>query len=373
LMENYRFIVKFDNMDAGGFDCMKPTSYLIQPTDRILYLRLSAIGDVVNAIPGLVALRKSYPNNFIAWCVQEDSADILRGHPMIDELIVLKSHWRKNILSHDFRSIVKQLRDLKFTVVVDAHNQWKSALLAWLSGAPIRVGQVLPPELEREKYRRFLLNVINDAPLPNRDTAAERRTAYLACLGADVSHPQYVLPPLDAEKRKVDELLRGFGINPEDHLVAFNPCAKPSKRWPGSYFSELGQMLIEAYNVKILWTAAPHEKAYVQSLAEPLKRNSYNLAGLTTLRELAALYQRVNLLVTGDTGPMHIGAAAGAYIAAIMKKRSEVFHNNHEPMAEKKIVIRPDASRVGEGAGKLSSITPSQVFEEIKAVFKAEL
>ena len=68
---------------------MKASSYRIKPQDRLLYLRLSAFGDVINAIPGLVALRRSYPDNYIAWCVEDLSAELLQDHPLLDDLLVV--------------------------------------------------------------------------------------------------------------------------------------------------------------------------------------------------------------------------------------------------------------------------------------------
>src|SRR5580698_93646 len=109
--------------------------------DRILIVRLSAIGDVLHGLPVLCALRDALPHAHLAWVVEGRTADLLAGHPALDELIVVPRRWLKSP-----RAVLDLWRRLhgRFDVSIDIQGLTKSAVAAWLSGAPVRIGLAAP-------------------------------------------------------------------------------------------------------------------------------------------------------------------------------------------------------------------------------------
>src|SRR6516225_813886 len=105
---------------------------------RILLVRLSAIGDLIHAMPVAVAIRRHYPAAYLAWAVEERAAPLLEGHPAIDERIVLPRGWLRS--PGKVLSLRRQLKSHKFDTAIDAQGLTKSAAVSWLSGAPRRIG-----------------------------------------------------------------------------------------------------------------------------------------------------------------------------------------------------------------------------------------
>lgn len=352
-------------MDARDKRC------IINKGDRVLYLRLSAIGDVVNAIPGFVAFRRRYPDNYVAWCVEEKAADILRGHPLIDELIVIKSVWRyrwydPRIMGQMIR-FVRSLRLKAFDVTIDVHNIPKSLIVAWLSGAKVRIGST-------RKGEGFLLTH-NFRQVEPQGPAAVRRAAYLEKLGVDVSHLEYLLPPLEGHLETVNRVLEQEGVLERRPVVVLNPRAsRPAKEWPGSHFIALATKIIQEFDAQILWTGSAEDRPFIQSLVDAIPFRTWNMAGKFELKELATLLGRVNLMVTGDTGPMHIGAAVGTFVIALMGPTAP----EHGPFSEKKVIISkrlPCQYCGGKKCKKpecMSQITPDEVFEQVCVVLKRQ-
>jgi len=106
---------------------------------RILIVRVSAIGDVIHGIPVLCALREAYPSAFLAWVAEGTAGDVLEGHPALDELVRVRRRWWKS--PSDVWRMRQRLRQLKFDVAIDLQCLTKSAITAWLSGAPRRIGK----------------------------------------------------------------------------------------------------------------------------------------------------------------------------------------------------------------------------------------
>src|SRR5215210_8996702 len=112
---------------------------MAERSPRILIVRVSAIGDVIHGIPVLCALRKAYPNAFLAWVAEGSAGDVLDGHPALDALVRVPRRWWK--LPREVWRMRSQLRSMRFDVAIDLQCLTKSAITAWLSGAPRRIGK----------------------------------------------------------------------------------------------------------------------------------------------------------------------------------------------------------------------------------------
>lgn len=116
--------------------------------DKILIVRLSALGDVINTLPVLAVLRQHLPRSFIAWVVEDKHASLLEDHPFLDRLFVLeRKYWANALRSGKIISIptvvlnfIRSLRKLKFDIALDLQGNLRSGLITRLSGAPVRIG-----------------------------------------------------------------------------------------------------------------------------------------------------------------------------------------------------------------------------------------
>jgi heptosyltransferase I len=118
-------------------DCM--AEVLSSASPRILIVRLSAIGDVIHGVPVLCALRAALPEAFLAWVVEGRAGDLLDGHPALDELVRVPRGWLKS--PREVWRLRRRLHDLRFDTAIDLQCLTKSAIAAWLSGAPRRIGK----------------------------------------------------------------------------------------------------------------------------------------------------------------------------------------------------------------------------------------
>ena len=280
---------------------------------KVLIVRLSAIGDVVQGIPCLVALKESFPDWEISWLVEETSAPILKGHPYLKRLFILKRNWRtqrSGFSSTNFGEgaaniwhIRKCLRQESFDVAIDLQGLFKSGLWSWLSGAPRRLGH----NKTREFAHFFLNEFVGDRPTFDPDFPLVQRYLEPArYLGADVSKGRYLLPPSSPEiVAQVDSLL-GFKDSSRP-LIALCPWSLwPSKNWPLERWKEVAVSLSHDFRVLVMGMAADQRKA--ETLASSIP-HVLNLTGKTPLALLPEIFRRCRLVMGPDSGPVHLANA----------------------------------------------------------------
>jgi lipopolysaccharide heptosyltransferase I len=270
---------------------------------RILIVRLSAIGDVIHGVPVLCALRSSFPNAFIGWVVEGRAADLLEDHPALDELIRLPRGWLKS--PRQIWRLRQRLRACRFDTTIDLQCLTKSAIAAWLSGAPRRIGKA--GEDGRELSRWFH----NELVAAGGEHVIDHYLEMLLPLGITTPAVHYDLPERPADRLTVEEFLRTSGLV-ACRFAILNPGAGwPSKIWPAERYGELAQHLARLHNLPslVVWGGASE-----RPLAERIVAASGGhgkLAPPTSMTELAAFCRRAALFVASDTGPMHLAVAVG--------------------------------------------------------------
>ncbi|OGI04248.1 MAG: lipopolysaccharide heptosyltransferase II [Candidatus Melainabacteria bacterium GWF2_37_15] len=266
---------------------------------KILIVRLSAIGDVVHSLPILNMLRKKFPDSFIAWAVEERSADILVNNPLLDKVYIFpKKKWNKKSWA-----VIKEIRKEKFDIAIDLQELFKSGIITFLSGAKTRIAHA--------KTREFA-DIFVNVKLPAHDTfdheklIIERYLEPAKYLGASVDEVKFSLPPIeDSIKSKVSSLFASL----EKEIVIFSPATIWStKHWLENYWAELLDKLVEKYNVVFIGSANDNE--LIQRITSHAKTDNYlNLAGKTSLLELIEIFNRAKYVIAPDTGPAHIANA----------------------------------------------------------------
>ena len=275
---------------------------------RILLVRLSAIGDCLFCTPVVEALRNSFPDAHIGWVVHPHCAPVISGNPFIDVVHQLPRHRLLNRLP----GISRELRAQRYDIAVDMQGLFKSALVARFSGARRRLG----PDRSLERTQLLYTERI---PFDEQVHIIPRYLGFATAIGAKWdTEPKMLMPFGDKERDHVRNLMTELGLSPSQPLVAINPAtSRPIKDWPPSKFAELADKLKARYGVVIALTGSPADQALCDHIMSLMKTSAVNVAGRTSLNELAAFLSFTRLFVGGDTGPVHIAQAAGTRVLAI--------------------------------------------------------
>ena len=284
---------------------------------RIAIVKLSALGDVIHALPVAHALRRRFPDARLAWIVEARESLLLQDHPDLDEVVAVDTRkWRRHLFSPGgatevgtelWRSI-RRLRDERFDVAIDLQGLIKSGILTALTGAPFRIG--FGSGRCREALNGCFTNV-RVVPPPSRIHVVDQYLALLEPLGVRDPRPRFHLPSSPEAEQRIEEFFADHGIKSRDRLVALNPGAgRAGKRWPLSHFRALAERLSVDAGVRIILLWGPDEEALVREIADGLTVRPI-LGPRTSLTELAVLLRQCALMVGSDTGPLHLAAALG--------------------------------------------------------------
>ena len=290
---------------------------------NILIVKLSAIGDVIHTLPALNAFRNYYPDANITWLVEEDAASLVIGHKALDRVIVSKrKRWLRALRSlfllstiKDVYGFIKVLRDTRYDMILDFQALLKSGILIALARGQRKIG--FGKGLEHMEHSYMFLN--ERIPAVDMEIhALTRGMVLLNAIGIPTKEIEYKLPVSNDDCEKVDELMKRHDINGVKFLIAINPVAKwESKLWPKERFARLADMIIDEYDARIIFTGGSEDRHIIQDIMSAMKGRALNLAGHTTLKMLAALYEKTVLVISTDTGPMHLAAAMETPVVAI--------------------------------------------------------
>lgn len=318
-------------------------------SDRLLLIRLGAVGDVLRTLPALHLIRETFPGLHIAWLVEELSHDLLSGHPEIDDLIlfprrVLAAGVRPIHAASRIASLARDLRRRRFTVAADFQGSFKSGALALLSGAGKRIGYA--PGHCREMSFLFTNHWIR--PHSRFINRVERNLLMSEAIGAAGDEVRMVLPEGPAEGRRADEMLRELAPDGES-VVLLSPGTsgrQAYKRWPLERFARLAARMRTSLGVMPVVVWGPGE----EQMARDIVRGSAGAARLPppiSLRLLAAVLRRSALFVGADTGPMHLAWGVGCPVVAIFGPTDPRLN---APLGPDHVILRGDA-----GTGSVSA------------------
>ena len=290
---------------------------------KILIVKLSAIGDVIHTLPSLNAIRRYYPDAHITWLIEEAASSLIVEHEALDRVIISKrKQWVKGIFGpsclkniKEAYQFIKELRDTEYDLIIDFQGLLKSAVPIALARGKRKTG--FDKGMEHMEYSYIFLN--ERIPPVNMDNHALLRSLMLInALGIKSKKIEYKLPVSDHIRNVTDELLKRHGIKSAGIVVAINPVAKwITKLWDNRKFALLADRLIEKYNASVIFTGSQSDRSTIDNILSYMSHSAVNLAGETTLKTLAALYEKTKFLISTDTGPMHMAAAVGTPVIAL--------------------------------------------------------
>jgi heptosyltransferase I len=283
---------------------------------NILIVKLSAIGDVIHTLPSLTALRKLYPEAHITWVVEEAAAGLVKNHPYLDTVLVSRrKSWIKHIRKGEIygplweiRAFLKELRRRPYDLVIDFHGLLKSALIVLLSGGKRKLGYASLQELSGLFYNEKIPEDMNKH-------AVDRYLDFPRYLGAKIVGPEFILPSDSTAQAKVQSILEKHHLE-NRKFIAVNPVAYwDTKLWDNEKFARLADSIKTKLNVEVVFTGS--EKESIEKIITLMKSKTVDLSGETTLPELAYLYKKALMVITTDSGPMHLAAAVGTPVIAL--------------------------------------------------------
>ena len=333
---------------------------MMHGTPRILIIRLSAIGDVVRVLPALHAIRDNHPYAQIDWAVEQKSAEAVLDHPALDQVIIFERPADKREAVRAFRQFCKRVRAENYEVVVDFHGILKSGYLAWRSGARTRYG-FAPPRAQ--EFSWLFTNKRTGLPreVLNR---VEENLRLAEALGPRPAHViSTIAIPSDLEQQ-VDHFVDDFYGDGKLLVAMHAPVERAEKQWPLENYAALCDLLNGDGRFDVLLTWGPGQRPIVEKVADMCRRRPQIAPETAGLKDYAALLQRCDIYIGGDTGPMHIAAAVNTPVLGIFGGTDP---RRHAPFgAACEVLYAGDAegdSHGKEASERLAAITPEDAYD----------
>lgn len=315
--------------------------------DRILIVRLGAMGDIIHTLPAAMALRQALPEAALGWVVEERWAELLcatseprsglrsERRPIVDKVHAVNTKaWRHDLLSpqtwEQAAAMISEMRAPKYQVAVDFQGAIRSSLLARWSGAPTIYGMRQPRENVASMMYTRQVAVSGVHVVQQYLSLAE------AVVGRPPDLPQIEFPRDPVAEEKVENWLQAKGIN---SFALLNPGAGwGAKQWPAERYGEVARELAKD-GVRSLINFGPGEEKIARVAEE--ESNGAGVAVESSLPELIALTRRTRLFIGGDTGPMHLAAALNIPVVAIFGPTDPA---RTGPFGTRSIVLRSPSS-----------------------------
>lgn len=288
------------------------TTHLFAHKMRLMNLLIRApnwIGDAVMTFPALRSLKLNHPEYQIWVAARGWVKELYQDLDYINGIVPLPDSFHlKNILNS-----AHTIKKFNFDIGLLLTNSFSSALLFFAARIPNRWGYA--------RDGRWLL--LTKTPSPSRKKRPHHHVYYyldlLEGLGLTTIPPELTFPVPEIAFQKAKHMLETWGVNPARPLIVFNPGASygTAKQWPASAFAQLGAMLQSSYHAEIIIVGANSELDIGRSIASQMQKKPYVAMGKTSLLDLAGILKAASLVVTNDSGPMHLANAVHTPVVAL--------------------------------------------------------
>ena len=305
---------------------------------RIIIVRMDRIGDVVLSSPAIKAVRGAYPDSHIAVLVRPYAKEVVDGNPCIDEVITFdKSGEEKGLLGKI--KFIARLRNKKFDLAIILHPKNSSHILAYLARIPIRLGY-------DKKMGVLLTKKIPHTKQYGLKHEIDYSLDLLRYIGIESSDKSLQVPVSRASEERVRALFDKNGISQGEAVIVIHPAAScRSRRWALERFAKVSDVLSKKYGARIVVISGPGEdKVMGDKVAGLMKSKALNLAGKTSVSDLASILRRSRLLISNDSGPVHISCAVGTPVISIFSRKDRgISPERWGPVGKKDIALHKDA------------------------------
>jgi len=300
-----------------------------QNNRRLLVVEVNWVGDVLFSTAAIRTLRKRYPESFIACLVHKRCSEVLTGNPNINELIILDEEKEHSGLLGKLR-LIGILKSKKFDTAYFFHRSFTRTVICFLSGIKNRIGYFTP------KRKLFL----TESLMPP-EGEIHRAAHYLYIVTRTIESDKEVLKSdffIDENDNEyVDRVLRQENIQLNKKILVMHPAGNWTlKRWPKENFAQLADELIEKFDVVVVFSGSKKEQTLISDIIKIMRNKPIDLSGKTSLKQLGALFSKVDVVISADSGPLHIAVALNRPTIAIFGPTSI---NITGPLTERNIAV----------------------------------
>ena len=315
---------------------------------NILVVRNDRFGEFLLNIPALRALKETFSDAMLIMVIDPYTRELAESIPFIDEII----EWgRQGHSLSEKLQLINLLRKKSIDMAIMFNPAKDFNIMTRFAGIPIRVGY-------DRKWGFLLTHKIKDRKHLGQKHEIEYNLELASLVGAKTQDQTL---SISIDDTIIDDLLKDAGIENNDNLVALHPwTSDPIKQWPLQNFFELAKRLIREDDIRVIIIGGKDELTKSIGFFKNIDSNLINLTARTTLTQLAALLKKCKVLISGDSGPVHLACAVGAKVLAIF--RNDIPGKSARrwgPWGKGHIIIKKD---------KLCDITVVEVFDKVKEV-----
>jgi heptosyltransferase I len=337
---------------------------------RIALIKPSALGDVVQTLPVLAALRERFPNAAISWVVNKSYAPLLEPISLLDEVIPFDRAASSTTVTGGvqyFWTFFRELRRRRFDFVLDLQGLLRSGAFTLATAAHRRWGLQSAREGSRLAYN-FLLDDVTGS-----QAAVDRYWLAAEALGVGHLPKKFPLEISEVERNAAASLLSGL----PRPWIAVQPGARwETKRWPTASFAATTQTAVDRFGGSAIILGGKDEVSAAEETADRLRATVRVLAGQTSLRILAAILEQCDVLLTNDTGPMHLAAAVGTPTTAVFTctspHRAGPFGSGHR-VVQTSVACRESYIKTCPKMICMTDLTPEKVSPALAAILEESL
>lgn len=343
---------------------------------RILIVKPSSLGDVVHTLPLVHAIKRTSPSSYLAWVIQRGFAGIIDHDPAVDEVLPIDIPstsdpqaqrgvvWRATVATvATLLELRRKFRDSPFDFVLDLHASFRSGLIARLNPGGVRVGFSDAKELNTW-FQHELIRLPDGAA-----HAVDKNLRFAEYLAISPRPEDFRVVTSQEARAQVETFLSAHGIEPSSRLIYANPAARwETKFWYPEGWAELADLFMERAGATVVFAGSPADLAYIDHIAELMKRNPVIAAGKLNLAAAVALLERADVYVGVDSGPMHIAAFTGTPVIALFGPTDPAkvgpYGSGHRVIFREDLACLACRRRSCEDRICLEGIKPKRVFEE---------
>lgn len=266
---------------------------------KVLFIKLGALGDVINTLPLAIALKKNMMDVTIDWLIAPLSLPLVDNHWAVDRTILFE----KNNLSESLPDVLKKINRTRYDIVFDLQRTLKSGLFTLLSGGERKIGF----DKKRCKEMTWLFP-FERIPSNNPEThMLEQYLEFAEHLGISDISPVWDIPVFKKPSTPL----------PEKYIVLNTGATKAANKWLPEAFAELADKLYNTRSIKCILTGGPEDKSFSGKIISIAQSGPIDLTGKTSVGELSEVIKDAEAVVSCDTGPMHLAIANGTKTIAL--------------------------------------------------------
>ncbi len=289
-------------------------AFFMHPPKSILIIRTDRIGDVVLTTPVIKALRDAYPQARVSILVMPLTKDLVVDNPYLDEIMVDDRKGEHKGLK-GFLKLVSQLRQKKYDCALVLHTKKRMNALCFLAGIPQRIGY------KNNKFGFFLTHPIKDMRHHGKKHESQCCLDVLKVLGIESAALEINISVQKESEQWMEAFCQEHSIAQEENLIAIHPGASdPAKCWPADRFAELIDALCHKYSTKVVIVGHSGIQPIAKKIMSQMAHLALDLTGKTTVSQLVSVLQRSDMLISNDSGPVHIAAGLETPVVSIFTR-----------------------------------------------------